>query len=147
MTAALEENNMPWNYDYNPTLEIIEVVYAGRITERDLHESASELIALEKEKGLNQFLIFITDDMEYAGSLTVVHDMPAKKYLEAGADRSGRVALVLPTSPENRKVVQFYETVCKNRGWFVEAFSVPREAICWLVCTSSSNKPDADSRA
>ncbi len=133
---------MPWTYKYNPTLQIVEVVLAGTITGHDLRESTSELIALEKEKGMNQFFID-TIEMEYSGSLTDVHDVPAKQYLEAGADKFGRVALVLPTSPRNREAVQFYVTVCKNRGWFVEAFSTPREAISWLICTTSSNKPDA----
>jgi len=134
---------MSWTYNHNPTLEIVEVVFVGTITALDLQESTSELIQLEKEKGINQFLVDATQ-MHYSGSLTVVHDLPAKQYLEAGADRFGRVAVVLPTSPRDREFVQFYETVCQNRGWFVKAFSTTREAIGWLIRTTSSNNQNAD---
>ena len=134
---------MPWTYKQDPTLQIVEVAYLGSTTARDLKESASELIALEKEKGINRFLIY-TSAMEFAASLADVYNLPSKQYLEEGADRSGCVALILPTSPKEKEAVQFYETVCQNRGWNVQAFSERQEAIDWLTGGTSSGKPDAN---
>ena len=89
---------MPWTYKHNPTLQIVEVAYTGVITARDLRESTSEFIALEKEKGMNRFLIDTTE-MKFTGSLVDIYDLPNKQYPEEEADRHGRVAVVLSTSP------------------------------------------------
>ena len=133
---------MSWTYKLNPTLRIIEVAYSGTTTARDLKESTSEFISLEKEKGINQFLID-TSEMELAASLVNIYDLPDKQYVEENADRSGRVALLLPPSPREKEAVQFYETVCKNRGWNVQTFLERQEAIDWLARGASSSKPDA----
>ena len=123
---------MPWTYKHNPTLHIIEVAYSGRTTARDLQESTSEFIKLEKEKGINRFLID-TSEMELAASLVDIYELPNKQYVEEEADKSGRVALVLPDSPREREAVVFYETVCKNQGWKVQTFSEQNDAVHWLT--------------
>ena len=133
---------MPWNYKHNPTLEIVEVAYRGTITARDLRDSTSELIALQKRKGLNRFLVDTTE-MELDASLADVYDLPAKQYEEEGADREGQLAIILPASPREKEAVQFYETTCKNRGWKVHAFSDRQGAISWLAGSSSSCEPEA----
>ncbi len=133
---------MPWTYKYNPTLQIIEAVFFGSITARDLKESTSEFIAWEKEKDINRFLIDTTE-MEFAASLVDVYNLPAKQYQEEKADRNGRVALVLSRYPWEKEAAQFYETVCKNRAWDVQAFSEREEAVNWLTRSTFSNKPDA----
>ena len=133
---------MPWSYKYNPTLKIVEVVYSGEITARDLGESSSALIALEKEKGLNWFIIDATE-MKLTASLIDVYDLPTKQYLEESADRFGRVAVLLPSCSKTREAVHFYETVCKNRGWMVQAFSNRQEAVDWLTYRHASNNSDA----
>lgn len=82
--------------------------------------------------------------MEFAASMMDVYNLPGKQYLIEEADRSGRVAIVLPTSPKEKEVVHFYETVCKNRGWNVQAFAETQEAINWLTRDTPSNQSDAD---
>ena len=37
--------------------------------------------------------------------------------------------------------VQFYVTVCRNKGWLVEAFTDEQEAIDWLRYTTPAQKP------
>lgn len=133
---------MPWTFEHNPALQIVEVVYAGEINAHDLHESSSAFIALEKEKGINQFLVDATK-MKLNASLLDVYDLPTKQYLEEKADRLGRVAIILPSCSKTQEAVQFYETVCRNRGWMVQAFSTRQEAVDWLTYRNSSNKSDA----
>lgn len=132
---------MAWQYKENSTIHIVEVIYTGKTTADDLRESTSELITLEKEKGLNRFLIDPTE-MTFFATLMDIYDLPAKQYLEEGADKSGRVALILPPPSKEKEVVQFYETVCMNRGWNVQVFSERQEAIDWLIPDVSSDKPD-----
>ena len=133
---------MPWIYEHNPTLQIIEVVYAGDITARDLRESNSEFIALEKEKGMNRFLVDATG-MKLDANLVDLYNIPTQQYVEEKADRQGRVAVLLPTSTRAKKAVEFFETVCRNRGWLVQVFSERQKALDWLTFSSPSNKPHA----
>lgn len=133
---------MPWTYNINPTLQIVEVAYTGNTTARDLQESTSAFIALEKKEGINRFLID-TSEMELTASIMDVYNLPDKQYLEEEAERSGRVALILPTSAREKEAVNFYETVCKNRGWQVKTFLEHQEAVNWLTPGTASKKPDA----
>lgn len=123
---------MPWTYRENPNLQIIEVAYSGITTANDLQESTSDLIALEREKGLNRFLVDTTE-MVYSGSLVDVYNLVSKQYIQEGADRNGRVAVILPTFSRDKETVNFYETVCKNRGWNVKVFLARQEAVNWLT--------------
>ena len=133
---------MPWTYNINATLHIVEVAYSGSTTARDLQESTSVFIALEKEQGINRFLID-TSEMELTASIMDIYNLPDKQYLEEAAERSGRVALMLPTTARETEAVNFYETVCKNRGWQVKTFFEHQEAVDWLTRGTASNKPDA----
>ena len=132
---------MPWGYTRNPQLPIVEVEFSGDVTAHDLQEATSTLIALEKEEGVNRFLIDPTK-MVFAASMTDVYNLPEKQYVEEQADRSGRVAVILPTSPEEREAVQFYETACRNRGWHVKAFADTPEAVEWLTQDISVDELD-----
>ena len=76
---------MPWTYEINPTLQIVEVAYTGNTTARDLQESTSAFIALEKKEGLNRFLID-TSEMELTASIMDVYNLPDKQYLEEAAE-------------------------------------------------------------
>ena len=123
---------MPWNYEENPKLQIVEVVYEGEVTADDLHKSTSRFIAIEKEKGMIKFLVDTTGS-KFTASLTDLYSLPTTQFVEENADRLGQVAILLPTNPEAREAVQFYETVCKNRGWRVQTFSERQEAVNWLT--------------
>ena len=133
---------MPWTYEYNTTLQIVEVEYTGEITAVELRESTSAFIALEADKGLNRFLVDTTE-MKIASSMADIYDLPTKQYLEEQADRRGRVALMLPDCPKTKEAVLFYEDVCRNRGWMVQAFSKRQEAVDWLTAGSSTEQSDA----
>ena len=131
---------MPWSYDYNSKLQIVEVVYEGQITADDLSESTSKHIELEHKKGWNRFLVDATK-MKMATSIMAVYDLPAKQYIEEKADRQGCVAVLLPEDTIAKEAVEFYETVCRNRGWMVQVFSERQAAIDYLNRSRTANKP------
>jgi hypothetical protein len=122
---------MKWKLEYNETLEIIELAYRGRNTGQDLRESTSKAVALGKEQGISRFLVDATE-IELSAPTFDLYDLPAQ-YEAEGADRRGRLALVLPKLPKEKKDAEFYETVCNNRGWNVRSFPKPDEAIRWLT--------------
>ena len=76
--------------------------------------------------------------MKLDATLVDIFNLPTKQYLEEGADRSARVALLLPTPPKEREAVEFYETACRNRGWNVRSFDERPAAIDWLTGGSES---------
>lgn len=131
---------MPFTYEHNRTLQIVEVWYSGKVTARDLQEATSQLIALEKEPCVNRFLVD-AEAAEFSASLADLFNLPTKQYIEEGAERSGRVACLLPTSPKEKQAMEFYETVCRNRGWMVQVFAQRQDAIDWLTGSASANKP------
>jgi hypothetical protein len=122
---------MKWKLTYNRTLSIIELEFRGRNTGQDLRESTSKAIALSKEQGNSRFFVDATK-IELAATAFDLYDLPAQ-YEAEGADRRGRVALVLPKLPKEKKDAEFYETVCNNRGWNVKSFPKPDAAIKWLT--------------
>jgi hypothetical protein len=106
-----EEFQMSWDYEINTKLQIVEVVFEGGVTAGELHESSSELIKLEKNKGLIRFLVD-SKNAEFAASLTDLYSLPTILYTTEDADRLGQVAVILPTSPKAKEAVEFYETAC-----------------------------------
>ena len=90
---------MPWSVCFNQTSQIVELVYTGRITARDMQESTSQAIVLGKEKGAKRFLVDARK-MELAASLIDIYDLPTKQYVVEKADESARLALVPSSSPK-----------------------------------------------
>ncbi len=129
------------NLKYKPNLGIIECTVVGPLTADEFNESAARGIALAREKGTNLFLV---DDsrLEKAVKTSEVYKMP-RFYADLNIDRGTKMAIILPTSPDAKKEVQFYETVCRNHGWNVAAFEQRQDALDWLMGYTPSNKPDA----
>ena len=123
---------MPWTYKINQALEMVEVSYIGTVTAKDLHESTSELIGLQKEKGFLKYLVDTTE-MEIEASYSDIYDIPGKQYIEEGADRNGRVAVILSTDPVQKDAAQFYELMCQIMWWKARAFPERQEAVNWLT--------------
>ena len=122
---------MTWCVDYKSDLGFIQVVYTGLVTLDEFKKSTNEVISLSKNHKTNRVLI---DDskLEIAVSTSEIYKLPLF-YDDVNANRKSKMALILPTSPQAREDVQFYETVCRNRGWFIKSFNERREAIDWLV--------------
>ena len=133
---------MPWAYQIKPDIHIVEVSYQGTITASELEQSTAELIALEKREGLTRFLIDVeTMELASTASLFDVLNLPARQYVEEGADRSGRVAVLLSESSQARDAARFYETACLNRGWSARVFREREQAISWLRQDAADSMP------
>lgn len=127
---------MPWAVKYNPKLQIVELTYTGRITERELHEATSTCIKLGKENGTFRFFVDASK-LELSPSLIDFYSLPTKQYQEENVDPRSRQAVIAPTDPIAKEAAVFYETVCRNRGWMVRVFSGRQEAIDWLMRVTS----------
>ena len=86
---------MTWTYQQNPDLAIIEVAFVSNTSARDLQECTSKMISIEKEEGINRFLVD-NRKMQLDASLLDVHAIPAEQYVIEQADPRGDVELYLP---------------------------------------------------
>lgn len=77
-------------------------------------------------------------------SIMVLYQHAAFGYAKEGVERQRiYIAVILPKSPKMVTDYNFYETVCKNRGWSVKTFEDRKAAIKWLKSVKTCNKSDA----
>jgi hypothetical protein len=132
---------MSWTSKFNPVLGIIEITHSGPMTATEMKEATSKSILLGKEADTTRFLIDASE-MILAASVVDILKLPAEQYEKEGADRRSRVAVILPRSKKEIEAVQFYETACRNRGWFVMLFTERQSAVDWLLGNTGPHKPD-----
>jgi hypothetical protein len=127
---------MPWRIEYDSELGIVRCFYSGEVSAEDFMAGTKETIALGKQNKSNMVLI---DDcrLESTVSTMEIYEMP-RFYDDMDASRKSRIALILPPSGQIREDVKFYETVCRNYGWNIEAFDTEQEAIDWLMSKKDS---------
>jgi hypothetical protein len=127
---------MPSVVRHDKTLQLIEVVHTGTLTAKGLQESTDEGVALNVETGVNSILIDAAH-LESAEYFLGVFDLP-QQYAEGGLSRQACIALVMPKKTVARKIAQFYDDVCVNRGWTVKPFETRDAAVEWLTTFESS---------
>ena len=122
---------MSYTLNHNASLGVIELTYSGRITGTELKEATSKCISLGKQTGTTKILVDEVG-MYLDASIVDLFNLPNKQYADEEANRQAKVAVILPTSEEARKAVQFYEIACQNSGWRVRVFPERQDAINWL---------------
>ncbi|MDH3692323.1 MAG: STAS/SEC14 domain-containing protein [Gammaproteobacteria bacterium] len=116
---------------HDKSLQIIEIVYDGMLTSKNLEESTSDGITLNVELGINNVLIDAAH-MDSAAYFLEVHDLPLQ-YAESGLSRKVRIALVMPRTTVARRIAKFYVDACIIHGWTVRPFEAREAAIEWLT--------------
>jgi hypothetical protein len=53
-------------------------------------------------------------------------------YNEIGVPRTARIALILPKGGQPSGIFEFYETVCRNKGYICKLFKTQQSAEQWL---------------
>jgi len=123
-----------WNAVFNEAQRIVELTYSGMITAEDLQSATSHCIALGKQHKSSLFLVD-SQDAQLSASFVELYNLPNRQYELEEADRSGRMAIIQPSSPRMREAARFYESVCRNRGWTVLILPTRDEAVDWLVAS------------
>lgn len=116
---------------YNKDLKIIEIHLAGKVELSDLYRIGKEYVKMSKENDCNRFLVDAFEQKE-APSFIELYDRP-KFYTTENLDRRSLVAYVLPQLEDMRETARFWETVCRNRGWYVEMFETREDALHYLM--------------
>jgi hypothetical protein len=120
---------MSWTATYDAESDFVLTVYEGKMTKEELVAEEEESLALALANKTQRFLV---DQTNYTGSISPVDLFESPTRYEEKLTRPIYVAVVEPTCEEARKDTQFYETVCRNRGWDVTVFSKKEAAAAWL---------------
>ena len=134
---------MPYSIKHLPDLAIVEVARTGLISGDDLREATSECITLQKHTGVTKFIVD-ANGWEVIASFLDVYNLADQQYSNEGLDRKTHIAVILPTSISAQAAADFYETVCKNRGWNARVHPNRQSALEWLMVASDGNNLDRD---
>ena len=118
--------------EYDEDLKIVTVTYSGEFTHEKTKEIIGQRIAFGKEKNTNCFLLDMKNLLMGKGSLFDVLEVPEQIYKGQEMPHSSRTAIIKPDDPKVLEGLEFFKTVCINRGWVIKLFDEREEAIEWL---------------
>ncbi len=122
---------MPWRLDTRDQDRIIEVVYEGTLAAPELRSATHRILSLMLEKKIDRVLLDCGDAHMEVPAVDV-YDLP-DVYSDRGISRQQvRAAVVIPKDGYKRELYEFYEDVCRNRGYFVKLFESRDAAWEWL---------------
>ena len=120
---------MPYTVRYDPDSSFVITVFKEKVNLKELLAEEDESIALAIENGTYKFLVDLVD-CESCISIMDLYEFPNR--YEDKLKRPIYVAVIKPLSQKTQKDLDFYETVCRNRGWNITTFEKKENAVDWL---------------
>jgi len=121
---------MPWSMEFADEGRILKVLIQGPMSGRDVAEMTRESVGLVAERQLTRVVLDC-----FAAQMDVpildVYKLP-DLYSARGVPRQIRAAVILPREGYRRDIYEFYEDVCRKRGYFVKLFEREAEAWSWV---------------
>jgi hypothetical protein len=122
---------MPWRLEVRDEGRILEVVYEGTLPGPELRPATHRILSVMLEQKIDRVLLDCGDAHMEVPAMDV-YDLP-DVYTDRGISRRQvRAAVVLPKDGYKRELYEFYEDVCRNRGYFVKLFETAETAWEWL---------------
>ena len=126
---------MAWKLEFDEQRRVICLAFEGVVSGREIHDSSKAVIAMIADKGTRDIMTDFTGAAHLDVSTTDVYELP-DAYKALGLSGPFREALVYARDSPLRAKVQFYETVCVNRGSAVRSFESRARALDWLAGTA-----------
>lgn len=123
---------MAWRIEFDEPRKIICLTFAGRVSNKDMRDSAIAAISMIGEKNTRNVMTDFTEVTQLDMSMTGVFELP-DSFKALGLSGPFREAIVSLKQSPVREKVEFYETVCVNRGNDVRIFELRAAALDWLV--------------
>lgn len=108
---------------------ILIIKTQGRLTLEGANQLRKEGAEEIHKHGYLRCLLDHSELEEYSLSTVDIYNIP-KRYAELGIPHNFRLALVVPC--HLRDDLNFYETVCRNNGYFASVFFDRESALTWL---------------
>ncbi|MGE3847742.1 MAG: hypothetical protein AB7I01_12755 [Gammaproteobacteria bacterium] len=121
---------MPWQTEHHAEAGVIHTTYTGQVPPQELGAAVAAAVGLAARHGTH---LFLTDLRQLEGGHSVFDLYALAETLHAlPIPLHAREALLLPTSRRAAGDADFWETVCRNRGYEVRGFADPATALAWL---------------
>ncbi len=120
---------MKWHISHNATDGILVIKTEGVIDLIAATAMRNEGAEQIRKHGYLRCLLDHSQAKEYTLSTLDIYSIP-KKYNELGIPHNFRMALVVPE--HLREDLDFFETVCRNNGYFASVFFDQASALAWL---------------
>jgi hypothetical protein len=122
-----------WRIEFDADRKVICLAFAGHVSNEDVRDSSIAVISMLAEKGTRNIMTDFTDVTRLDISVLGVFEMP-EAYKSLGLRGSFREAIVSRSEQSTlRAKIEFYETVCVNRGNQVRTFEHASSALDWLA--------------
>ena len=131
---------MPWKMEIKDGGLLLEVTYQGSFEAAALRDATVEIVDLLIEKDI-QRLILDCHDAHFNVPTVAVYQLP-ELYHAKGLSRQVRAAVVKPHDGYHVELFEFYEDVCRNRGYFVMLFDDVVSARAWLNTEGPTQRPE-----
>jgi CheY-like chemotaxis protein len=120
-----------WGAAYVPDRETVVVNGSGRLSLEDLKGTARGAADLLLRNRASRVLLDCSEAILDVRVLDIFY-LP-ECYKKVGVPASARIALVLPRTRQSSSIFEFYETVCRNKGYTCKLFQNHRSAEQWLA--------------
>lgn len=121
---------MAWSMEFTDEGRILCVLIAGRLSLAEVAQMNEEAVALAAKSQVTRILLDCST-ARLDVPVIDVYKLP-DLYAARGISRQVHAAVLMPKDGYRREVYQFYEDVCRNRGYFVKLFEDEAEAWAWL---------------
>lgn len=121
---------MPWETKYASDTATVVVNGSGRLALDDIRGIAKGATDLLQENKASRVLLDCSDAVLDVKIVDVFY-LP-DCYAKIGVPRNARLALILPKTQQPSGIYEFYETVCRNKGYMCRLFDTQRSAEQWL---------------
>lgn len=132
---------LTWTIAHSPEQAIVTVTSEGSITASSADRLVAELGALALPTGTGILVDHRRSELKVDSHEVFDRPETYERYPDA---RRYPVAMVFPEIGETQ---QFYETVCRNRGFPVSVFADYDEAMNWLAARTSAGAGSATSNS
>lgn len=114
---------------------VVVVTHSGRMTIVEATESRTEAAAIMKEQGLDLILADVSHT-DHDQTTMDLFEFNASHYDVFPAD--SRLAVVIPSDPNQTQSARFAESVALNRGIRMRIFLTSDDALRWLTSPDRS---------
>ena len=120
---------MPWKLEITEG-GLLEVPFQGAFQAEELRDCTLAIVETAMEKGILRILLNC-HEAHFNVPTVAVYQLP-ELYAAKGLSRKVRAAVVTPHDGYHLEIFEFYEDVCRNRGYFVQLFDDADAAREWL---------------
>jgi hypothetical protein len=121
---------MPWTFETRDAGQLLEVTFQGTSDAEQLRAATFEIVDTLLSQGILR-LVLNCHDAHFNVPTVNVYQLP-ELYDAKGLSRQVRAAVVKPHDGYHLEIFEFYEDVCRNRGYFVMLFDDADSARQWL---------------